>query len=99
MSMLCHGSIICCQCTTSSKPKFLCLMLSFCYFFFFSDSLSRISFISSVLHQAGLALVYDLTDSTKPALLSTFSGDRRFSRFGGDVCLSDLDNDGLGKAW
>nr|XP_009939570.1 PREDICTED: phosphatidylinositol-glycan-specific phospholipase D [Opisthocomus hoazin] len=60
-----------------------------------ADSLSRISFISSVLHQAGLALVYDLTDSTKPALLSTFSGDRRFSRFGGDVCLSDLDNDGL----
>uniref|UniRef100_A0A8D0EZ91 Phosphatidylinositol-glycan-specific phospholipase D n=1 Tax=Strix occidentalis caurina TaxID=311401 RepID=A0A8D0EZ91_STROC len=60
-----------------------------------ADSLSRISFISSVLHQAGLALVYDLTDSTKPSLLSTFSGDRRFSRFGGDVCLSDLDNDGL----
>ncbi|KAK4826098.1 hypothetical protein QYF61_005128 [Mycteria americana] len=59
------------------------------------DSLSRISFISSVLHQAGLALVYDLTDSTKPSLLSTFSGDRMFSRFGGDVYLSDLDNDGL----
>ncbi|KFP85776.1 PREDICTED: phosphatidylinositol-glycan-specific phospholipase D [Acanthisitta chloris] len=60
-----------------------------------ADSLSRMSFMSSVLHQAGLALVYDLTDSTKPALLSTFSGDRRFSRFGGDVYLSDLDNDGL----
>lgn len=65
---------------------------------FFPDSLSRVSFISSVLHQAGLALVYDLTGSTKPSLLSTFSGDRRFSRFGGDVYLSDLDNDGLGKA-
>ncbi|KFQ60307.1 Phosphatidylinositol-glycan-specific phospholipase D, partial [Pelecanus crispus] len=60
-----------------------------------ADSLSRISFISSVLHQAGLALVYDLTDSTKPSLLSTFSGDRRFSHFGGDTHLSDLDNDGL----
>ncbi|KAM6373943.1 LOW QUALITY PROTEIN: phosphatidylinositol-glycan-specific phospholipase D [Alca torda] len=60
-----------------------------------TDSLSRISFISSVLHQAGLVLVYDLTDSTKPSLLSTFSGDRRFSRFGGDIYLSDLDNDGL----
>ncbi|XP_054237695.1 phosphatidylinositol-glycan-specific phospholipase D [Indicator indicator] len=60
-----------------------------------TDSMSRISFISSVLHQAGLALVYDLTDSTKPSLLSTFSGDRRFSRFGGNVYLSDLDNDGL----
>ncbi|KAM4684673.1 phosphatidylinositol-glycan-specific phospholipase D [Amazona ochrocephala] len=60
-----------------------------------ADSLSRISFISSVLIQAGLALVYDLTDSTKPSLLSTFSGDRRFSHFGGDIHLSDLDNDGL----
>ncbi|XP_052553940.1 phosphatidylinositol-glycan-specific phospholipase D isoform X1 [Tympanuchus pallidicinctus] len=60
-----------------------------------TDSLSRISFLSSVLHQAGLALIYDLADSTKPSLLSTFSGDRRFSRFGGDTYLSDLDNDGL----
>ncbi|XP_063181861.1 phosphatidylinositol-glycan-specific phospholipase D isoform X1 [Chroicocephalus ridibundus] len=60
-----------------------------------TDSLSRISFISSVLHQAGHALLYDLTDSTRPSLLSTFSGDRRFSRFGGDIYLSDLDNDGL----
>uniref|UniRef100_A0A8C6JEQ2 Phosphatidylinositol-glycan-specific phospholipase D n=1 Tax=Melopsittacus undulatus TaxID=13146 RepID=A0A8C6JEQ2_MELUD len=60
-----------------------------------ADSLSRISFISSVLLQAGLTLVYDLTDSTKPSLLSTFSGDRRFSHFGGDIHLSDLDNDGL----
>ncbi|KAM9025614.1 phosphatidylinositol-glycan-specific phospholipase D isoform 2-T2 [Ara ararauna] len=60
-----------------------------------ADSLSRISFISSVLLQAGLALVYDLTDSTTPSLLSTFSGDRRFSHFGGDIHLSDLDNDGL----
>ncbi|XP_065523281.1 phosphatidylinositol-glycan-specific phospholipase D isoform X1 [Lathamus discolor] len=60
-----------------------------------ADSLSRISFITSVLLQAGLALVYDLTDSTKPSLLSTFSGDRRFSHFGGDIHLSDLDDDGL----
>ncbi|XP_040519065.1 phosphatidylinositol-glycan-specific phospholipase D [Gallus gallus] len=60
-----------------------------------TDSLSRISFLSPVLHQAGLALVYDLADSTKPSLLSTFRGDRRFSRFGGDTYLSDLDNDGL----
>ncbi|XP_069709193.1 phosphatidylinositol-glycan-specific phospholipase D isoform X2 [Phaenicophaeus curvirostris] len=60
-----------------------------------ADSLSRISFMSSALHQAGLVLVYDLTDNTKPSLLSTFSGDRRFSRFGGDVYLSDLDKDGL----
>ncbi|XP_014131281.1 phosphatidylinositol-glycan-specific phospholipase D isoform X3 [Zonotrichia albicollis] len=60
-----------------------------------ADSLSRILFMSSVLHQAGLVLVYDLSNSTKPSLLSTFSGDRRFSRFGGDIYLSDLDSDGL----
>uniref|UniRef100_A0A452HF73 Phosphatidylinositol-glycan-specific phospholipase D n=1 Tax=Gopherus agassizii TaxID=38772 RepID=A0A452HF73_9SAUR len=60
-----------------------------------SDSTSRIVFISSVLHQAGTVLMYDLTDGAKPSLLSTFSGDRRFSRFGGDVHLSDLDSDGL----
>ncbi|XP_072183375.1 phosphatidylinositol-glycan-specific phospholipase D [Excalfactoria chinensis] len=60
-----------------------------------TDSLSRISFLSTALHQAGQTLVYDLKDGTKPSLLSTFSGDRRFSRFGGDIYLSDLDNDGL----
>lgn len=62
-----------------------------------SGSTSRIAFISSVLHQAGTALMYDLRDPAKPFLLSTFSGDRRFSRFGGDVHLRDLNNDGLGK--
>uniref|UniRef100_A0A8C6ZTN7 Phosphatidylinositol-glycan-specific phospholipase D-like n=1 Tax=Nothoprocta perdicaria TaxID=30464 RepID=A0A8C6ZTN7_NOTPE len=55
----------------------------------------RFSFISTVLHQAGLAFMYELTESAQPSLLSIFSGDRRFSRFGGDVFLSDLDNDGL----
>ncbi|XP_053827035.1 phosphatidylinositol-glycan-specific phospholipase D isoform X2 [Vidua macroura] len=59
------------------------------------DSSSTILFMSSVLHQAGLALVYDLSNSTKPSLLSAFSGDRRFSHFGGDMYLSDLDSDGL----
>lgn len=54
--------------------------------------------MSSVLHQGGLALLYDLSNSTKPSLLSVFSGDRRFSRFGEDIYLSDLDSDGLGKA-
>nr|XP_041570161.1 phosphatidylinositol-glycan-specific phospholipase D isoform X4 [Taeniopygia guttata] len=59
------------------------------------DIPSRILFMSSVLHQAGLALVYDLSNSTKPSLLSAFGGDRRFSHFGGDIYLSDLDSDGL----
>ncbi|XP_072780294.1 phosphatidylinositol-glycan-specific phospholipase D isoform X6 [Taeniopygia guttata] len=59
------------------------------------DIPSRILFVSSVLHQAGLALVYDLSNSTKPSLLSAFGGDRRFSHFGGDIYLSDLDSDGL----
>ncbi|XP_070603471.1 phosphatidylinositol-glycan-specific phospholipase D isoform X2 [Erythrolamprus reginae] len=58
-------------------------------------SVSRISFISSVLHQAGSVLVYDLMGNGKPSLLSTFNGDRRFSRFGEEVYLRDLNNDGL----
>ncbi|XP_020637215.3 phosphatidylinositol-glycan-specific phospholipase D [Pogona vitticeps] len=58
-------------------------------------SSSRIAFIPAVLHQAGITMMYDLTESSKPSLLSRFSGDRRFSRFGGDVHLRDLDNDGL----
>ncbi|XP_013917779.1 PREDICTED: phosphatidylinositol-glycan-specific phospholipase D [Thamnophis sirtalis] len=58
-------------------------------------SVSRISFISSPLHQAGSALIYDLMGNGKPSLLSTFNGDRRFSRFGEEVYLRDLNNDGL----
>lgn len=41
--------------------------------------------------------MYRLTPDVQPALLSTFSGDRRFSRFGGVLHLTDLDNDGVGK--
>ncbi|XP_044282534.1 phosphatidylinositol-glycan-specific phospholipase D [Varanus komodoensis] len=58
-------------------------------------STSRVVFISSVLHQAGAALMYGLTERGEPYVLSTFNGDRRFSRFGGDVHLHDLNNDGL----
>uniref|UniRef100_A0A8C5WWV7 Phosphatidylinositol-glycan-specific phospholipase D n=1 Tax=Laticauda laticaudata TaxID=8630 RepID=A0A8C5WWV7_LATLA len=58
-------------------------------------SVSRISFISSMLHQAGSVLIYDLMGNGTPALLSTFNGDRRFSRFGEEVHLQDLNNDGL----
>ncbi|XP_026525755.1 phosphatidylinositol-glycan-specific phospholipase D isoform X2 [Notechis scutatus] len=58
-------------------------------------SVSRISFISSALHQAGSVLIYDLTENGTPALLSTFNGDRKFSRFGEEVHLRDLNNDGL----
>ncbi|XP_063155050.1 phosphatidylinositol-glycan-specific phospholipase D isoform X3 [Candoia aspera] len=59
------------------------------------DSISRISFISSVLYQAGTILIYDLMGNDKPSLLSTFNGDKKFSRFGEDVYLQDLNNDGL----
>ncbi|ETE72542.1 Phosphatidylinositol-glycan-specific phospholipase D, partial [Ophiophagus hannah] len=58
-------------------------------------SVSRISFISSALHQAGSVLIYDLMGNGTPSLLSTFNGDRRFSRFGEEVHLRDLNNDGL----
>ncbi|XP_066480549.1 phosphatidylinositol-glycan-specific phospholipase D [Tiliqua scincoides] len=59
------------------------------------DSTSRVAFLSSMLHQAGSTSIYGLTDSAKPFLLSTFRGDRKYSRFGGDVHLRDLNNDGL----
>ncbi|XP_039181376.1 phosphatidylinositol-glycan-specific phospholipase D isoform X2 [Crotalus tigris] len=59
------------------------------------DSVFRISFISSTLHQAGSVLIYDLMENGKPSILSTFNGDRRFSRFGEEVHLWDLNNDGL----
>ncbi|XP_026555300.1 phosphatidylinositol-glycan-specific phospholipase D isoform X2 [Pseudonaja textilis] len=58
-------------------------------------TVSRISFISSALQQAGSVLIYDLMGNGTPALLSTFNGDRRFSRFGEEVHLRDLNNDGL----
>ncbi|XP_048364048.1 phosphatidylinositol-glycan-specific phospholipase D isoform X1 [Sphaerodactylus townsendi] len=59
------------------------------------DSTSHFAFITSTVHQGGTVLIYDLTDSTRPLLLSTFNGDRRFSRFGEDVHLRDLDGDGF----
>ncbi|XP_054840693.1 phosphatidylinositol-glycan-specific phospholipase D isoform X2 [Eublepharis macularius] len=59
------------------------------------DSTSKFAFITSVLRQAGTALIYDFTDSTRPLLLSRFTGDKRFSRFGEDVHLRDLDGDGF----
>ncbi|XP_078541840.1 phosphatidylinositol-glycan-specific phospholipase D [Lissotriton helveticus] len=59
------------------------------------DSTSRFAYISAGLAQAGKARLYGLRGNTQPSLLSTFSGDRRFSRFGQKIVLSDLDNDGL----
>uniref|UniRef100_H0XE61 Phosphatidylinositol-glycan-specific phospholipase D n=1 Tax=Otolemur garnettii TaxID=30611 RepID=H0XE61_OTOGA len=59
------------------------------------DDVSKIAFLTMTLHQGGTTRMYALTSDTQPPLLSTFSGDRRFSRFGGVLHLSDLDNDGL----
>ncbi|XP_034519396.1 phosphatidylinositol-glycan-specific phospholipase D isoform X2 [Ailuropoda melanoleuca] len=59
------------------------------------DELSKMAFLTMTLHQAGTTRMYELTANTQPSLLSTFSGDRRFSRFGGVLHLSDLDGDGL----
>ncbi|KAM4834873.1 phosphatidylinositol-glycan-specific phospholipase D isoform 2-T2 [Thomomys bottae] len=59
------------------------------------DDISKMAFLRMTLHQGGTTRLYALTLNTKPSLLSTFSGDRRFSRFGGVLHLSDLDNDGL----
>uniref|UniRef100_A0A5F8G8I1 Phosphatidylinositol-glycan-specific phospholipase D n=1 Tax=Monodelphis domestica TaxID=13616 RepID=A0A5F8G8I1_MONDO len=59
------------------------------------DDISKMVFLPMTLHQGGRTWIYDLTPDTTPSLLGTFSGDRRFSRFGGMVYLSDLDDDGL----
>ncbi|XP_012890676.1 PREDICTED: phosphatidylinositol-glycan-specific phospholipase D [Dipodomys ordii] len=59
------------------------------------DDVSKMAFLKMTLHQGGTTRLYALTLDTQPSLLSTFSGDRRFSRFGGVLHLSDLDNDGL----
>ena len=64
---------------------------------FISDVVSKVSFLTVTLHQGGSARMYELTPDSQPSLLSTFSGDRRFSRFGGVLHLSDLDNDGSGR--
>ncbi|KAK1328836.1 hypothetical protein QTO34_011005 [Cnephaeus nilssonii] len=59
------------------------------------DDVSKMAFLTMTLHQGGATRMYQLSPAARPALLSTFSGDRRFSRFGGVLHLSDLDGDGL----
>ncbi|XP_004693375.1 PREDICTED: phosphatidylinositol-glycan-specific phospholipase D isoform X2 [Condylura cristata] len=59
------------------------------------DDVSKMAFLTMTLHQGGTTRMYELTSDSQASLLSTFSGDRRFSRFGGVLHLSDLDNDGL----
>uniref|UniRef100_A0A8D1A971 Phosphatidylinositol-glycan-specific phospholipase D n=1 Tax=Sus scrofa TaxID=9823 RepID=A0A8D1A971_PIG len=59
------------------------------------DDVSKVAFLTMTLHQGGSTRMYELKPDSQPSLLSTFSGDRRFSRFGGVLHLSDLDNDGL----
>ncbi|XP_006878008.1 PREDICTED: phosphatidylinositol-glycan-specific phospholipase D [Chrysochloris asiatica] len=59
------------------------------------DDVSKMAFLTMTLPQGGSTRMYAITQDTQPALLSTFSGDRRFSRFGGVLHLSDLDNDGI----
>ncbi|KAG9479175.1 hypothetical protein GDO78_012707 [Eleutherodactylus coqui] len=56
---------------------------------------SKVVFISSELKHAGTATVYDLKGKTDPSPLGTLRGDREFSRFGIQLHLSDLDDDGL----
>ncbi|XP_032950007.1 phosphatidylinositol-glycan-specific phospholipase D isoform X1 [Rhinolophus ferrumequinum] len=59
------------------------------------DDVSKMGFLTMTLHQGGATQMYELTLNSQPSLLSTFSGDRRFSRFGGVLHLSDLDDDGF----
>lgn len=64
---------------------------------FISDVAGKMAFLTMTLRQGGSTRMYKLPPDLQPSLLSTFSGDRRFSRFGGVLHLSDLDNDGLGR--
>lgn len=66
---------------------------------FVPDDVSKMAFLTMTLHQGGATRMYQLSPAARPALLSTFSGDRRFSRFGGVLHLSDLDGDGLGSSF
>ncbi|KAH0506714.1 Phosphatidylinositol-glycan-specific phospholipase D [Microtus ochrogaster] len=60
------------------------------------DDVSKMAFLTMTLHQGGATRMYEVAlDKTQPALLSSFSGDRRFSRFGSVLHLTDLDDDGL----
>ncbi|XP_053570772.1 phosphatidylinositol-glycan-specific phospholipase D [Bombina bombina] len=53
------------------------------------------AFISRDLHQAGRVTVYELGAGAEPSSLHSLSGDREFSRYGANIHLNDLDNDGL----
>ncbi|XP_066208870.1 phosphatidylinositol-glycan-specific phospholipase D isoform X1 [Saccopteryx leptura] len=59
------------------------------------DDVSKMAFLTMTLHQGGATRMYQLTAEAQLPLVSTFSGDRCFSRFGGVLHLSDLDSDGL----
>lgn len=86
------------SCVTASLcPRFVLVMVVATVSWFISDVVSKVSFLTMTLHQGGSTRMYELTPDSQPSLLSTFSGNRRFSRFGGVLHLSDLDNDGLGR--
>ncbi|KAM4705011.1 phosphatidylinositol-glycan-specific phospholipase D [Rhinophrynus dorsalis] len=59
------------------------------------SSTFRVAFVTKELPHAGTVSVYDLKARTAPSPLRTMSGDRGYSRFGANVHLKDLDNDGL----
>lgn len=81
-----------------SAPDVLCRVESPALtMWFVPDAVSKMAFLTMTLHQGGATRMYRLSPAAQPTLLSTFSGDRRFSRFGGVLHLSDLDGDGLGS--
>lgn len=94
---------VCCSQQTEFYNHLPEMVLWSCHSYcFLSDTTSKFALITSVIQQAGTTLMYEMTDgtiadSTRPLLLSAFSGNRRFSRFGDDVHLRDLDGDGFGK--
>ncbi|XP_069586974.1 phosphatidylinositol-glycan-specific phospholipase D isoform X2 [Ranitomeya imitator] len=59
------------------------------------STMSKVVFVRRELTHAGTAIMYELKGKTEPSLLGTMRGDRQFSRFGTNLHLRDLDDDGL----
>ncbi|XP_068093078.1 phosphatidylinositol-glycan-specific phospholipase D isoform X2 [Hyperolius riggenbachi] len=59
------------------------------------NAVSRLMFLSRVLHHAGAATVFELKDKVDPIRLGTLRGNGELCRYATKMHLSDLDGDGL----
>ncbi|XP_072267711.1 phosphatidylinositol-glycan-specific phospholipase D isoform X2 [Pyxicephalus adspersus] len=59
------------------------------------NTVSKVWFISKILHHAGISTVYNLKDLKNLSPLGTLRGNGELSRYGTKLLLHDLDDDGL----